>query len=145
MAQKETQVAIRRRQVAQLALSYVPQYVIAERLGVSTATVSRDMQAIRSEWREDAKADVQAILMREVQSLDRLESQLWGVFVASNTATEDRLRTANTILRCKERRAKYYGFDQPDLIDITVSADVAREVLEAKVIELEAQLDDDSQ
>jgi len=120
-----------------LALAYVPQHEIARRVEVSEATISKDLKAIREEWREEAKADVQAALMREIRSLDRLEAQMWSQ-LAGSVDPDVKTRTANTIIRCKERRAKLYGFDRPDLIDLRITAEQAAEVIEQDIAELEA-------
>lgn len=112
-----------------MALAYVPQNQIAQQLGVSTATISNDLAAIRDDWRDEAKADVQAALMHDVQSLDRLESQMW-VQLSQTTDPDVRVKTATVILRCKERRAKYLGFDRPELIDVVITDDrIAAEIV----------------
>ena len=38
------------------------QYRIAEALGVSTATISRDIRALEAQWREEAACDIAATL-----------------------------------------------------------------------------------
>ena len=137
-AQQRTAIDRRRARVAQLALAYVPQQAIALELQVSTGTISGDLKAIRDGWREDAKMDVQSALIKEVNSLERLESRLWQQFaMATDVITPDeRTRTALAILRAKERRAKLLGFDTPDLIEITISD----ERLQAEIVVLREEL-----
>lgn len=133
-AQQRTAIARRRARVAQLSLAYVPQQAIAIELGVSAATISNDLKAVRADWLADAKTDVQTALVREIESLDRLEARLWQQFSqgAETITPDERSRTAAQILKCKERRAKLLGFDQPDLLEVTISD----ERLQAEVIEL---------
>ena len=121
-AARQTSLLRRRARVAQFALAYVPQAAIALELGVSPATISNDMKVIRQEWLEDAKTDIQTALVKELGSLDRLESRLWTQFGSGDRITNDeRTRTAIAILKTKERRARLLGFDQPDLLEVTIS------------------------
>lgn len=121
-AERTNAILRRQARVAQFSLAYVPQAAIALELGVSKATISNDMKTIRQAWLEDAKTDIQTALVRELGSLDRLESRLWTQFGSGKAITNDeRTRTALAILRTKERRAKLLGFDQPDLLEVTIS------------------------
>ena len=59
--QKETEIAERRARVTRLYQSGMrDQYRIAEALGVSTATISRDIRALEAQWREEAARDIAA-------------------------------------------------------------------------------------
>ena len=59
--QKETEIAERRVRVTRLYQSGMrDQYRIAEALGVSTATISRDIRALEAQWREEAARDIAA-------------------------------------------------------------------------------------
>lgn len=135
-AAARTAITRRRARVAQLALAYVPQAAIAIELKVSPATISGDMKAVREAWLADAKMDVQTALVRDIESLNRLESRLWQQFSQATLEPDERTRTAAQILKCKERRAKLLGFDQPELLDVTISD----ERLVAEVIELREEL-----
>jgi predicted transcriptional regulator len=103
-------------------LAYIPQAAIALELGVSTATVSNDLKAIRELWLAEARVDIQSAAVRELQSLDRLESRLWQQFASTKISPDERTRTASQILRCKQRRAKMLGFDQPDLLEVRITS-----------------------
>lgn len=136
-AAAQTALTRRRARVTQLALAYVPQAAIAIEVGVSEATVSNDMKVIRRAWLDDAKSDIQTAIVKELGSLDRLESRLWSQFGSGDAITNDeRTRTALAILKTKERRAKLLGFDQPDLLEVTISD----ERLQYEVRELREQL-----
>ncbi len=59
--QKETEMTERRARVTRLYQSGMrDQYRIAEALGVSTATISRDIRALEAQWREEAARDIAA-------------------------------------------------------------------------------------
>lgn len=142
-AAKKTEVAKRRRDVAGLALAYVAQSAIAERLGVSVGTISSDMKAIRTVWQSEAILDRKAAAVREVHSLDRLEANLWSQFLNVTTrrvrvtkangdeyqfeeplvSVSDKTRTATVILKTKERRAKLLGLDEPDVLEIRLTSE----------------------
>ncbi len=138
-AATQTAIAARRQTVASLALAYMPQIQIAEQLGVSNAPISKDLKAVREDWLTEARVDVQIAAVRELNSLDRLERQLWTQLLAVQEP-DTRTRTALAILRCKERRAKMLGFDQPDLLEVTISD----ERLQAEVLILREELGYDS-
>lgn len=140
-SKRENEIAERRAKVAELALAYVPQNQIAELLDVHPSTVSRDLAAVREQWRADAKVDVQAMALRELQSLDRLEASLWRQFTSRMTPPDTKNRTAQQILRCKERRAKMLGFDQPDLLEVRA---ITPEVVQAEIARLREVLGHDS-
>jgi len=132
-AAKINQIAERRAKVAALALAYVPQYRIAQQLGVSPATVTNDLKYVRNEWRDDAVADRQEWVVRELESVNKLESRLWSDALHEYTPPDVRVRIAMGILKCKERRAKYLGLDQPDLIDVVITDDrIAAEIVELR-------------
>lgn len=141
-AAQRNAIAHRQRQAAALALAYVPQTQIAERLGVSVGTISSDLKVVRGEWRKEARTDIQDAAIRELQSLDRLEAQLWSQFVDTTTrrvkvtkangdeyeyderivSVGEKTRTAGAIMKAKERRAKMLGFDQPDLLEVRLTS-----------------------
>jgi len=142
-AAQQAEIASRRAKVAALALTYVPQNQIARQLGVSTATVSGDLKAVKAAWLADAKTDVQEAAVMELASLDRLETQLWVQFMSQEQTTirhyndegtmirqqqvdkvsvAERTRTALAILQTKNRRARMLGFDQPDLLEVRITS-----------------------
>lgn len=107
----------RREQVAALAAIGATVRQIASRLNVSIGTVSNDMKVIRSAWREQAVEHVNEMVGREAVSLDRLERDLWRDFITTEDI-DQRVRVASSILRCKERRAKLFGLDAPDRVEL---------------------------
>jgi DNA-directed RNA polymerase specialized sigma24 family protein len=63
---------LRRRQaIADLYVQGFSQMAIAERLGISQATVSADLKQIRREWRESAIRDFDHAQDRELAKIDR--------------------------------------------------------------------------
>lgn len=118
MARAErVEVAQRREQVASLALVGASQRQIADRLGVSPATINNDLKRIRDLWREEAKRHVGELVGREAASLDRLERDLWVDFV-STSDVDLRVKLAGVILRTKDRRAKLFGLDAPERVEL---------------------------
>ena len=73
-SKKQAEIAERRRLVASLYLRHVHQADIARELGVDQATVSRDITALKEDWRAQALSDVQDRVRRELAELDHLES-----------------------------------------------------------------------
>jgi hypothetical protein len=67
-------VAQRRIRVADLYRQHVKLTDIAEVVGVSVSTISRDVQAIVKGWQEEAREDIAALRARELAELDRMEA-----------------------------------------------------------------------
>lgn len=107
----------RREQVAALALVGATQRQIAERLGVSVGTINRDLTVVKDDWRNQAQSHIMELVGREAASLDRLERDLWRDFVSTDDIGE-RVKVAGAILRAKDRRAKLFGLDAPDRIEL---------------------------
>lgn len=128
----------RLRQVAALRLAGVrDQATIAQRLGVSAATMSRDFAEVNARWRIEAAADIEAVMG---QDLERLDAMLLGIW---QEATKGRHQAIDRALHILERRAAIYGYDAPKRQEITgkngepmqleVGSAPARERLKAKV------------
>jgi len=56
---------------------------IAQEVGVSQATVCRDLRAIQREWMRSALRDLDDLKAREVAQVDNLERELWAAWDAS--------------------------------------------------------------
>lgn len=138
-AQRTAEREERLRQVASLRLAGVrDQLTIANRLGVSKATMCRDFAEVNARWRKEAAADIDAA---KGQDLERLETMLLGLW---QDATKGRLGPVEKALHILERRAAIYGYDAPKRQEITgknggpleVEVSPARERLKAKVSSL---------
>jgi hypothetical protein len=85
----------RRRTVADLLLDGRSQAEIARTLDWSTATISRDVDAVREEWRERRVADLGAHVEAQLARLRRIEREAWGAW-ADSRAPKRRERTKTT-------------------------------------------------
>ena len=81
--QKQTSIAQRRARVADWYCSGKTVYAIAELAGVHHATVTRDLAAIRQQWRDSAVRDFDAARAVELAKIDRLERQYWEAWEKS--------------------------------------------------------------
>lgn len=78
--QKKIEIAERRRRVAELYLRGWSQRLIAEDVGMSVATVNRDLNHIQEEWRESALVDMDERMAQELATLKRLEDEYWNLY-----------------------------------------------------------------
>ena len=80
---KRTELASRRKEVAQLHIQGYTQTKIAERLGVSQATISGDLKIIEKQWRADAVRDFDLCRQHELQKLALIEQEAWQAWERS--------------------------------------------------------------
>lgn len=105
--QKTLEMEERRRKVAALYLAHVTQTEIATRLGLSQPTVSRDVEAIRREYRQAREE----LIDREAAGLDAIERDCVLQYQATKAVEWIRAR-----LETKQRRAKLLGLDAPQKV-----------------------------
>ena len=111
---KALEMMERRRKVVVLYLRHIDQVTIAQQLGVTQATVSRDLKALTQQWLAESVQAVEAVKARELAELDDMERECAMQFhVEKNPAWLDRR------LKCKERRAKLLGLDAPTKTALT--------------------------
>jgi len=140
---KEQEMAQRRRKVANLYLRGAWQPEIAGMVGVSQATVSRDLAVVRKQWLKDAKADYDAKVAEQLAKIDAVELEAWAEWQKSKrrertkravktrktgkpeieeTTTVETLlpeaRYLEIIHKCIERRCKLLGLDAPERKEI---------------------------
>lgn len=131
-----TEIAVRRQQVAERYLRGEYQSVIAQSVGVDTATVSRDLAAIRAAWLASAIRDFDTAKSQELAKIDEVERAAWGAWERSTQDKEVAVQEAgadkkikraslrkegqsgnpaflSTILTCIERRCAILGLDAP--------------------------------
>lgn len=119
---------------------------IAADLGVSIATVKRDLAKIRQDWLESSLRDFDALKAEQLAKIDTIEAEAWGMWSRScerqvrtsnqeieatrypgrNTRTDDQQgigepRYLHIALQCVERRSKLLGLDSPQKIAQTDS------------------------
>lgn len=98
----------RRAEVARLRLSGVRnQTEIAERLGVSQQTISRDFIALDKEFRERAAADHATV---KGLMLERIEAMIEGLWPAAATGG---YLSVDRVVALMDREAKLLGLDAP--------------------------------
>ena len=78
----------RRRQVSDLYLKGRTQVQIAEKLGVSQATISNDIKAMLKRWREDQNADMEELVLKRFQQLELVRREAWDAWEQSRKPTE---------------------------------------------------------
>ena len=78
----------RREQVARLYLEGKTQTEIAAKFDVTQATISRDLEAIRQQWVENALVHFDQIKARELARIDKLERENWQAWERSQKDAE---------------------------------------------------------
>jgi transposase len=79
----KAQVARDRLRISDLYLQGWIQADIAEKVGLSQATVSRDIKALQQEWLDQAGANFDAAKAQELAKIDRLEREYWRAWLRS--------------------------------------------------------------
>jgi len=143
---RQQQIADRRRNVANLYLRGDWQPAIAEKVGVSQSTISRDLAVVRKQWLKDASRDYDAKVAEELAKIDAIELEAWtewekskdrkrakkmtkkslkgdAVQLIEETATIETLlpeaRYLEIIQKCVVRRCKLLGLDAPERREFT--------------------------
>lgn len=108
----EVERVARRRKVAAILLSGVSdQMVIAEQLGVSQATISRDIEHVEHQWTVEAAQDISMAKGKDLRRLDRLISALWGDAIQGKWLATDR------VLALMQHRARLLGLEAPKQVE----------------------------
>jgi predicted transcriptional regulator len=100
--QKKVQIEHRRAQVAELYLKGETQAAIARELGVSQATISSDLKAIRKEWKESRVRDYDEALAEQLKRQEVLRPEAWKGWKESWKPAE----TTRVIQKNGEKRAE---------------------------------------
>ena len=89
-ASKEEQLAIleRRKNVARRYLRGEPQHEIARSFEVDAGTISRDLKALREEWKASALADTTEFKALQLAKLDEVERNAWLAWTKSQENAE---------------------------------------------------------
>lgn len=120
------------------------QHDIAVTLGVSLATVKRDLAKIRQLWLESSLRDFGALKAEQLAKIDTVEAEAWAMWSRScerqvrtstqeieasrhpglNRRTDDEdgagdPRYLQIALQCVERRSKLLGLDAPEKVSQT--------------------------
>jgi DNA-binding MarR family transcriptional regulator len=116
----QSEVRDRRKKIAALYLNKVDQADIAEKLGISQPTVSRDIKALNEEWRIESIKDVKEHISRELAELERMELEAASLFQAAKRDKQEKLAVnwIETRLKIKDRRANLLGLNGSQKIDM---------------------------
>jgi uncharacterized protein YerC len=96
---KRLSIEARRTEVARLLKAAKKQREIARALGVSLATVNRDVRAVRAEWAEE-RQDLYANLDLDLQ---RIDAMLAAIFPA---AAKGAIEAIEAVLKLMHQRAR---------------------------------------
>ena len=136
-----------RREISRLYLQGMYQADIAERLGLSQPTVSRDIQVLIDEWKVERVYDINEAKARELAKVDNLELEYWEAWHRSQLNAEKEIKKGKGITKdgkitaqeiqkvsegqsgdprflsgvqwCIERRCLILGVDAPKKTELT--------------------------
>lgn len=141
------QVARDRRVISNLYMKGWLQTDIAKELGISNATISRDLRTLYKQWERSSLVDIDSKKAEELAKIDHLEREYWdawersckdaetirqeGVAIdkviepkkitktAAGQAGDPRFLTG--VQWCIDRRCKIFGIDAPEKKDHKIS------------------------
>ena len=144
-----SQIVRDRRRIADLYLQGETQTNIAVLVKLSRPTVTRDLAALRDEWRASALIDIDEAKARSLAKVDRLEREYWTAWARScedaetvrmegkptgegeEGAPEKVVKTSKGqagdprflagVMTCIERRCKIIGVDAPTKNELTAA------------------------
>lgn len=112
-------ISNRRRDVARLYKQHKDQVEIAEELGVSQPTVSRDIEFINKQWAAEALESLSIRRGRELAEIEEMEKEAAANYYKAKDLTKggrptnEMYKWLKRWLEVKERKAKFLGLDQP--------------------------------
>ncbi len=109
-ARKSFEIADRRRNVVMLLRSGLDQKEIARELGVSEATISADVDAIKAQWSAHSNVEVGDLVRAELDSLDA-DEQMIRREIREMVRPDHRLAARKLIVQIQNRRAQLLGLD----------------------------------
>jgi sigma54-dependent transcription regulator len=137
MAQKldadDDALAQRRQKVSALRLMHYTQREIAAEIGVSVATVNRDLAVVRSEWAERRSQSYEQWVGEELAKIDLLERAIMPAAISGDDKAQAR------IVQFMDRRARMMGLDKPERFEHTV---ITMDAVEAEIARLEREMGD---
>src|SRR3954468_5397567 len=111
-SRKKTSYLERRRSVAADYLSGMSQQELAAKCQVSQPTISRDLEAIRQEWKHSALIDFAQAKAREVAKIDNLEAEYWRAWrcsIGEKTKTRTRKIPGNGVIAVSVEKDQRLG------------------------------------
>lgn len=125
--QKNNEIAERRRRVARFMASAVPQYQMAEQLGVSGATISSDVDAVKAMWRQSASKDYGELVAERKARLDAIEEQLMPKVMSG--IRDGEYWALDRWIKLDERYTRLLGLDAPQRIEVTARLEVVAQAM----------------
>ena len=99
---EKTVISHRRMQVGELYLKGMTQVAIGLHLGVSQATISGDLKAVRKEWKDKRITDFDSLVAEDVQRLRRIALEAWNGWAKSQQPVE----TMRVVQKNGEKKAE---------------------------------------
>lgn len=128
-ATEELEIAMRRKTVANNLLSGMSYRDIAEAMQVARSTVSRDVKALKKEWREDSQVALGQFMAVQLRRYQTMLNGVWG------DALDGKLAAMDRVLSIMDRMNQLYGV--PDDVNFANVDD--HEAAAAEEIETAAQ------
>lgn len=113
---EELKLEQRRREVGRLYRLRYTCREVAAKLGISPATVVRDLEWLRAEWRAERLRNTDEIVAEELAKLNELEAGLWQ---QATFGGKGQTFAVEQVLSIMERRARLLGLDAPTTINVT--------------------------
>jgi len=124
-------LAERRQKVSALRLMHYTQREIAAELGVSDATINRDLAVVRAEWAERRSQSYESWVGEELAKIDLLERAILPAAISGDDKAQARL------VQFMDRRARMMGLDKPERFEHTV---ITMDAVEAEIARLEREM-----
>jgi Trp operon repressor len=124
-------LAERRQKVSALRLMHYTQREIAVELGVSVATINRDLAVVRAEWAERRSQSYESWVGEELAKIDLLERAILPAAISGDDKAQARL------VQFMDRRARMMGLDKPERFEHTV---ITLDAVEAEIARLEREM-----
>ena len=99
-----SEIARDRRKIASMYLQGILQSDIARKVGLSQATISRDLKVLHEQWIEDANVSIKAAKAKELAKIDALECTYYDAWLRSQEDAESTTQkmTGASVLGKKE-------------------------------------------
>ena len=110
--------------VSRRYLQGVPQFKIAEEVGVNPSQISRDLDTLRERWRMVNLANISEIILEQLNKLDLMEVELWEAWDRSKREFREK-RTKGTGLKKLSKDGGEYGGNE--ILGISEVTDVTKE------------------
>ena len=122
-ARTDTTIADRRRLVAGLYARRKTEETIAYELNVAQSTVSRDIAALKQQWRKAAAEDIADVIAQELAELDASEANLAEFAEDAAATASTRIAAEVARLKVKDHRAKLLGMYAAQRLQVTGKED----------------------